>query len=102
MRAILQVVMIAAVAVAFPGPAGAQSPGLCSTRDVVLETLAKFGESSAGIGILDGTGNLLEFLTNPMTGSWTVVVNVRGGPTCMVWSGQGWQDRTPTIAGDPS
>ena len=93
---------VAATVAVISFPAVAQSPGLCATRDVVLETLAKFGESSAGIGILDGTGNLLEFLTNPETGSWTVVVNVRGGPTCMVWSGQGWQDRTPTVVGDPS
>lgn len=80
-------------------PAAAQAPQ-CGARDAVLERLSdKYGEQPVSIGVT-ATGSLLEILASP-EGSWTIVVTVPGGPTCLVSSGDGWHNAPVQIAQDP-
>jgi hypothetical protein len=80
-------------------PAAAQSPQ-CGARAAVLDRLSdKFGEQPVSIGVT-ATGSLLEVLASP-EGSWTIVVTVPNGPTCLVSSGDGWHNAPVQIAQEP-
>lgn len=80
-------------------PAAAQSPQ-CGARAAVLDRLSdKYGEQPVSIGVT-ATGSLLEVLASP-EGSWTIVVTVPGGPTCLVSSGDGWHNAPIQIAEEP-
>jgi hypothetical protein len=84
-------------------PAAAQAPGQapqCGAREAVLERLSdKYDERPVSIGVT-ATGSLLEVLASP-EGSWTIVVTVPNGPTCLVSSGDGWHSAPVQIAEDP-
>lgn len=70
-------------------PAWAQA-ARCAPRDAVLKELKKrYAEGPVGVG-LTARGNLLEILASP-SGSWTLIVTVPGGPTCLVNSGESWR-----------
>lgn len=73
----------------------------CNARQVILDTLAsKYQERPVNMGITSN-GGLLEVLASP-SGSWTIIVTIPGGPTCMVSSGEGWRNVTPSIPGKDS
>lgn len=80
-------------------PAFAQQPQ-CAQRDAVLERLsATYHEEPVSLGVT-ATGSLLEVLASP-EGSWTIIITVPGGPTCLVSSGEGWRGAPVQIAEDP-
>jgi len=80
-------------------PALAQQPQ-CAARDAVLERLSSsYHEEPVSLGVT-ATGSLLEVLASP-EGSWTIIITVPGGPTCLVSSGEGWRGAPVQIAQDP-
>ena len=80
-------------------PATASRP-YCGPRQALLESLARsHDERPVSLGVTSG-GALLEVLASP-TGSWTILVTIPGGPTCMVSSGQGWRS-APAGSGGPA
>lgn len=81
-------------------PAAAQQGPQCAARDAVLERLSStYHEEPVSLGIT-ATGSLLEVLASP-EGSWTIIITVPGGPTCLVSSGEGWRGAPVQIAEDP-
>lgn len=81
-------------------PAAAQSPQ-CAARDAMIDRLAtRFDEHPVSIGVT-ATGSLLEVLASP-EGTWTIIVTVPGGPTCLVSSGDGWHNAPVQLAEDPA
>ncbi|GAB4360295.1 MAG: hypothetical protein Kow00114_13860 [Kiloniellaceae bacterium] len=92
----------AAVIGAQPAAAQAASPSpQCGAREAVLDRLsAKYDEHPVSIGVT-ATGSLLEVLASP-EGTWTIIVTVPGGPTCLVSSGEGWHNAPVQIAQDPA
>lgn len=82
-----------------PSPAAGQMPPQCDTRDAVLDRLkTKYGEEPVSLGVTS-TGSLLEVLASP-EGTWTIIVTIPGGPTCLVSSGDGWH-QAPLLPTDP-
>ncbi|HEY9549770.1 MAG TPA: hypothetical protein VIR45_09745 [Kiloniellaceae bacterium] len=80
-------------------PAAAQSQQ-CAAREAVLERLSDhYHEEPVSIGVT-ATGSLLEVLASP-EGSWTIIISVPGGPTCLVSSGEGWRGAPVQIAEEP-
>lgn len=80
-------------------PAAAQQPQ-CAARQAVLERLSdSYHEEPVSLGVT-ATGSLLEVLASP-EGSWTIIITVPGGPTCLVSSGEGWRGAPVQIAQDP-
>lgn len=75
----------------------------CADRELVLERLADaYGETRQSIGI--GTNNMVvEVFASTETGTWTITVTSPQGMTCLVASGQAFEnlseDLVPT--GDP-
>lgn len=74
----------------FAGAAVAQQT-VCGERDRILKVLEKeYGETLAGTGVLPN-GTMLELHTSP-DGSFTVLVTLPNGPTCIRADGTGWRD----------
>ncbi len=89
--------LAAAVIGARPAAAEPAAVSQCAAREAVLDRLSsKYGEHPVSIGVT-ATGSLLEVLASP-SGSWTIIVTVPGGPTCLVSSGDGWHNAPVQMA----
>ncbi|WP_299396330.1 hypothetical protein [Pelagibius sp.] len=92
--------LVLAALTAASDPAEAQGPQ-CAPREAILKSLSKnYKEAPVNMGVTS-TGSLLEVLASP-SGSWTILVTVPGGPTCMVSSGEGWRDSPVQVAQEPA
>ena len=70
----------------------AQTARNCAPRDRVVERLAeKYGETRQSMGL--GTNNaVMEVFVSLETGTWTITVTTAGGLTCLVASGQAFEE----------
>lgn len=94
--------LILAAQAAMAGPAAQ-----CAPRDQVVAGLATgFDEVRRGAGLTagpDGRAQVLEIYASE-AGSWTVVVTLPDGRTCLVASGQGWEEQDAELPamGEPT
>ena len=94
MRPLIALLAFAAV------PAYAQQQQ-CGPRDAGLAHLEqKYGETRIGAG-LDQRGMVVEVLTNPVTGSWTIIMSGPDGQACIVAAGESWEIYAPRPTGTP-
>ena len=94
----LVVVALALSTGSFSSPALAQMA--CGKRGDFLAQLEKqYGETPTVIGITD-QGALLDVVVSP-AGTWTMMLTVAGGPTCIVATGRHWE-MLPATAREPS
>ena len=72
--------------------ASAQSTRNCAPRDTVVERLAsKYGESRQSMGL--GANNaVVEVFASDESGTWTITVTAPNGLTCLVASGQAFEE----------
>ena len=72
--------------------AEAQNMRNCAPRDQVVDRLAtKYGESRQSMGL--GSNNaVMEVFANVEGGSWTITVTMVNGMTCLVASGQAFEE----------
>jgi hypothetical protein len=77
----------------------AQSTGQnCGPREHVLAALAdRYGESRQSIG-LGANNQVVEVFASLETGTWTITVTLPNGMTCLVASGQAYEDLAETPA----
>ena len=76
---------------ALPEAALAQNQN-CGNRDRVVERLAtKYGESRQSIGMAP-QGRVVEIFASLETGTWTITVTMPNGMTCLVASGQSYEN----------
>lgn len=70
----------------------AQNLQHCAPRDQVVDRLAtKYGESRQSMGL--GSNNaVMEVFANVDGGSWTITVTMANGMTCLVASGQAFEE----------
>ncbi len=82
----------AAIAVLMAGPALAQSGANCAPREMVVDRLAtKYGETRQSMGL--GANNaVVEVFASDSSGSWTITVTSANGLTCLVASGQAFEE----------
>ena len=80
-------------------PVSAAERRPCAEHDVALETLMdKFAEAPAAAG-LSANGALLEVLTKPDGGTWTILMTEAGGQSCIIAAGEGWTWRKRPLLG---
>ena len=93
----LKMIGVAAVTTLLCAPAYAQAPANCAPRDVVVDRLAsKYGESRQSMGL--GANNaVIEVFASDETGTWTITVTSAHGMTCLVASGQAFEDRADAL-----
>lgn len=81
---------LAVTAIFFASTAGAQS-GNCASHDAVVERLAAgYGEARQSIA-MGANNTVVEVFASLETGTWTITVTQAGGPTCLVASGNAYQ-----------
>ncbi|KUF12657.1 hypothetical protein [Pseudoponticoccus marisrubri] len=76
----------------------------CAPRAAVVERLAiTYGETRQSMGL--GSNNaVMEVFASPESGSWTITVTLTNGMTCLVASGQAFEELADALPpkGDPA
>lgn len=88
---------VLAVNLAFAGLAEAQQLRHCAPRDKVIQRLATgYGETRQSMGL--GADNaVMEVFASEETGSWTITVTMANGITCLVASGQAFENLSEAL-----
>lgn len=93
--------IIVALVALFSCPAlAALATPACDWRSSTVALLEQeYSESVAGVGIMSG-GRLVELLTSEK--SWTLLLTMPNGVTCMIAAGEDWQRLPPKKKGEQS
>jgi len=79
-------------------PAVAQSH-LCTDHGKMVKTLnGQFQERRHGLGIAAANSGVMELFLSD-AGSWTVVITMVNGVSCVLAAGHAWQDTSKTALG---
>ncbi len=80
-------------------PAFAAAPVACNKRDVVLKHLAsKYSEQPVAIGVANN-GGIIEVLTSGNGSTWTIIVSLPDGTSCLLAAGENWESLSKTVLG---
>jgi hypothetical protein len=99
----LRISMFSAALVALSATAAAQPTNfdVCPERRHVLSLMAeRFAQGPVAMG-LSNNGDLLELLTNPTNGDWTLLATSADGRSCQLAAGTAWQDLTANRSAEP-
>ncbi len=70
----------------------------CGNRELVIERLStKYGESRQSIGMAP-KGRVVEVFASLETGTWTITITMPNGITCLVASGQSFENLDEPVA----
>lgn len=84
-------VCLAAVMAALSWPAYGASLACSSRDDVLAQLLTKFKEVPTNDGVANN-GGLLEVLRTADGATWTIIVTMPNGVSCLVAAGEDWRD----------
>lgn len=82
-------VVTASVALA-PAAAAQGGPMVCGERVAIVNSLQSGHDEQKTAAGLSGTGAVIELFTGD-TGSWTLLLTLPGGPTCLLGAGEAWE-----------
>lgn len=86
----------------FPSMGFAQTSAQCAPRDAMVEGLAsRYGESRHGIGLVANNA-VMELFASDETGTWTILITLPNGLTCLVASGENYETVPAAPQGDPT
>lgn len=72
---------------------------VCGERSKVLSSLAKkYSEEPVAVGVTS-SGGVIEVLKAPEGQTWTIIFTYPSGPSCLVSSGEAWQNLEAKIKG---
>lgn len=85
--------ILSALMLSVAAPAVAQTVSLqCAQRDGIVEMLSNdFGETRRAIGVA-GEGAVMELFASDATGTWTAIMSLPDGRTCLVMSGSDFSE----------
>ncbi len=94
MRALITTLGLAATALTVTTPAFAQQ--FCADRSIVTDRLqANYGESFAGGGVRNEK-SIFEVWMSEEKGTWTILMTMADGRTCVMASGTDWRVAMPS------
>lgn len=77
----------------------AQASPVCGDRQKVIDSLsAKYSEQPVAIGVT-ANGGVIEVLKAPDGETWTILFTYPSGPSCLVASGEAWQELDAKLKG---
>lgn len=87
------ITLVGAVAIALVlGQTATGQTHQCATRDVIVQSLTtNFGERRRSVA-LASDNTIVEVFASDATGSWSITVTLPTGHTCLVSSGQAYQE----------
>lgn len=69
-------------------------PSACMPRGEIVQMLGeRYSEQSVSAGV-DNGGRLLEIFATEDGSTWTAVISISGGLSCLVAAGENWQERS--------
>ncbi len=78
-------------------PAWAQH--VCADRDTLTDSLAdEYAERQTARGMSD-SGNVIEVLSDKDGKTWTIIMTMPDGVSCIIATGQDWEDVPEQLAG---
>lgn len=78
-------------------PAAAQT--ICGERTEIVRHLDQnYKENTVALGLAEN-GGLLEVLASEETGTWTIIVTRPTGDSCVMATGQSWEQLPKLVAG---
>lgn len=85
-------------------PAAAQAPLVCGKRAIVLDRLAGAPHHEAPVALgLASNGGVIELLVSEGGASWTLILSLPDGTSCLIAAGEGWQSLpVPARLGPPA
>lgn len=89
--------LTAAASLGPTGPAMAQQMACAERNALVGELKEKYKESAQGLG-MTGNGAVMELMTSDQ-GSWSLVVTMPNGKSCLIATGNGWEQVPVKVAG---
>ena len=91
MMRIATVAAVALLSVTMNAQAVAQEGRICAARGEALAYLSnKYSEAPVAMG-LTNKGAVVEVLTNQNGTTWTIIVTMPNGVSCMIAAGEGWE-----------
>ncbi|MCF3935045.1 hypothetical protein L1787_16700 [Acuticoccus sp. M5D2P5] len=94
-------VVIAASALALLSVPATAARTVCKDRNEIVEILSrKFGETQRSFG-LQSNRQILELYASP-NGSWTALITLPNGRSCVLGAGEGWTEVPPAPIGEPA
>ena len=93
----LRKTLIALALIGITTPSFAQSA--CGDRSIILNSLSdKYKEEPSAMG-LSHSGSVVEVLMSPTGNTWTLLMTMPSGQSCLVASGEHWENRTDSNLG---
>ena len=78
-------------------PAAAAGQPQCTPRDAVLKRLSsEYAEAPVALG-LSSNGGIVEVLTSGEGNTWTIIITMPNGVSCMVAAGEYWEGLEPVV-----
>jgi len=72
---------------------------VCGKRADILKQLSiRYSEAPVAMG-LSSTGSMVELLSSRAGGSWTVIMTMPSGVSCLVAAGENWETVQPKLEG---
>ncbi len=97
LRTLIALTLTALLAGFSAPPSRAQ--GSCAPRADLARVLSQqHSEAPVALG-LASNGNLMEVFASELGGTWTLVMSMPNGISCVVAAGEGWTPRLPQVAG---
>tara|TARA_R110000803_G_scaffold97883_1_gene165975 strand:+ start:230 stop:493 length:264 start_codon:yes stop_codon:yes gene_type:complete len=82
----------------FSANAMAQQP-LCSTRaDITMQLSEKYAEVPVALGVANN-GGVMEVLSAPKGTTWTIILTMPNGQSCMIMAGDSFNRRAMPTGG---
>jgi hypothetical protein len=79
-------------------PAAAQ-PAACSARGEVVKHLSsEYSESPVAIGLANN-GGVVEILSSKAGQSWTIILTMPNGVSCLIAAGENWEEVPHLVSG---
>lgn len=73
------------------GSTYSQQSNLCTSRQAMVKALkGKYHEKRRGMGVVSNVGVMEIYVS--ATGTWTVVMNMTNGMSCIVAAGRDWEE----------
>ena len=99
-RIALTLLTSAVVVATSPALAQQQQP-LCTDRSEVISQLSsQYSEAPVAMGIANN-GGVLEILSSQAGTSWTIILTMPNGVTCMIAAGENWESLPTRAQLDP-
>ncbi|MBX9720639.1 MAG: hypothetical protein K2X81_04540, partial [Candidatus Obscuribacterales bacterium] len=72
---------------------------VCASRDMLLQSLQRdYSEAPSAIGVAND-GNVLELFKTQDGKTWTLLMSMPDGTSCVVAAGEGWESLPQQVAG---